>query len=646
MAKSPRFRPPPGPAGRTPPSQPAWVRDFQAAVAAHNAGRLDEAEGLYRAVLARQPTHADSLSFLGVLLQQRGGDLEEAARLTGDALAQDRRNPAYLIHHANALQAAGRLDEAKAAYDRALVINPRSADALTNLGCILRTQGSPAEAEPYHRRALAADPNHAIAHQNLSAALSDLGRKGEAVESIVAAIRLNPGLATAHQGLAALMIDLQRWGDAVTALTHALRLAPNDATMLSAMGTAVLGQGQVQEALEWQRRAAAAAPDNADYQFNLGNSLVAAGDPRAAVEAFRAAMRLRPTHFAAATNLSHALAQFAGPEEREALLTEASDGGKLAAARFSRGVLRLEQGNLLQGWPDYDARFMGDLARHGRRLDIPLWQGTDIPNRTVLIWREQGIGDEIMFATALAHLARRHARMRFIFECTDRLAGLFTRAFADRPNLEVQVETGGDAGADMHRSLGGVSSLLRNRLAGFVHTVLPLKPREDLMGAWRARLDGLPPGLRVGLCWRSRLLTRDRLGSYLLLEDLAPLFGLAGVQWVGLQAGLAPEERAVLDQRGWHLHQWDDLDLVNDLEGVAALSATLDLVVSVPTAVGEMAAAVGTPTWRLAAGRDWTALGTPVRPWYPAQRLVTPPPGQGFAQLPQHVATLLRSLVA
>ncbi|MBB6254652.1 tetratricopeptide repeat protein [Nitrospirillum iridis] len=642
MAKAPPFRPPPGPKRAQP--QSAVARDFAAAVEAHNAGRLDEAERHYRAVLARQPRHADSLSFLGVLLLSRGGQEAEAIRLTGDALAQDKRNLAYLVHHANALQAAERLDEAKSVYERALVAHPRSADAATNLGALLRVLGRPADAEACHRRALADDPGHAVAHLNLAAALTDLNRKPEAMASLVGAIRLNPSLVEAHQNLGTLLMEAGRWRDAITALTHAQGLAPARADLQSALGSALLGADRLMEAVTWQRRAVASAPDNADYRFNLGNSLVALDRAREAAAAFQEALRLRPSHFAAATNLSHALAQFATPAEREALLTEAAEAGKLAAARFSRGVLRLEQGRLTQGWPDYDARFAGELARHGRRLDVPLWQGADIPNRTVLIWREQGIGDEIMFATALAHLARRHARMRFVFECTGRLEGLFVRAFADLPNLEVRVETAGDAGADMHRPLGGVSSLLRARLSAFADTGLPLRPDLERVAMWGPRLASLPPGLRVGLCWRSRLATRDRKASYLSAPDLAPLIAVPGIQWVNLQAGLEPAESAVFDRLGRCLHRWDDLDLVDDLEGLAALSAQLDLVISAPTAVAEMAAAVGTPTWRLAPGRDWTSLGTAVRPWYPAQRLVVPPQAASFAQLPGHVAALLAAL--
>jgi ADP-heptose:LPS heptosyltransferase len=92
------------------------------------------------------------------------------------------------------------------------------------------------------------------------------------------------------------------------------------------------------------------------------------------------------------------------------------------------------------------------------------------------------------------------------------------------------------------------------------------------------------------------------------------------------------------------LHAWPDLDLMQDLDGVAALIAGLDLVVTAATSMGEMAAALGVPVWRLAPGRDWTHLGTAVRPWYPAMRVITPLPGQPYAAVVDTVRTSLAAL--
>jgi hypothetical protein len=95
-----------------------------------------------------------------------------------------------------------------------------------------------------------------------------------------------------------------------------------------------------------------------------------------------------------------------------------------------------------------------------------------------------------------------------------------------------------------------------------------------------------------------------------------------GLVFVNLQydrcdAELEAAERAL----GVRVHRWTEVDLMNDLEETAALTAALDLVLSAPTSAGELAGALGIPTWRITGGRDWTMLGSDRRPWFPAMQV-------------------------
>lgn len=639
-------RPPPPPARpvsvRVPP--PGVQADFQAGVDLHNAGRLDEAAARYRAVLAVQPRHAATLSFLGVLRQQQGA-LEEAVSLTGAAVRADGGNAVYLLHHGNALQSAGRTVKALGIYQQAMRLAPNSADIATNLGCALRTLRRYEEAEAWQRRAVAAEPRHALSHLNLGGVLADMGRRDEAAAVLATAIALDPGLVAAYHGLAVVQTDLGRLPAAHQTLARAWSLAPGRADLASALGTLAQAEGRLAEAVEWHRQAAAAAPDVAEIHYNLGNALMALGRGGEAADCFRRALALQPGLFAAATNLSHALAASAAPAEREALLDRVVAETGLPAARFSRGVLRLEQGRLAEGWPDYNARFDGELARFGRQLPCPRWDGADAPGRTVLVWREQGVGDELMFASVLPDLAAAYPAMRFIFECDARMRALFARSLS---GITVRAAYQGETPAtDFHLPLGHAAALVRSTLAGFPARADGGYLRADATrrADWGQRLDGLGPGLRMGLCWRSTLQTRDRRHAYLDAADVAPLLVLPGVHAVNLQAQLSGEELAAFGRLpGAALHGWSDLDLMQDLDGVAALIAGLDLVVTAATSIGELAASLGVPVWRLAPGRDWTHLGTGVRPWYPAMRIITPAPGQPFTAVVDTVRTSLAAL--
>ncbi|WP_155903601.1 hypothetical protein [Azospirillum brasilense] len=126
-------------------------------------------------------------------------------------------------------------------------------------------------------------------------------------------------------------------------------------------------------------------------------------------------------------------------------------------------------------------------------------------------------------------------------------------------------------------------------------------------------------------------MTESRRSAYSRLDEWGALFAVPGVVFVTLQYGACEAERAAAEAHfGVAIHRWDDLDLTDDFDGTAALMASLDLVIAPATAVGELAAALGVPVWRFG-GRDWTQLGSAVRPWFPAQRLFRPQAGEDIS---------------
>jgi hypothetical protein len=174
-----------------------------------------------------------------------------------------------------------------------------------------------------------------------------------------------------------------------------------------------------------------------------------------------------------------------------------------------------------------------------------------------------------------------------------------------------------------HVAAGSLPGLLRGHLADFAGPAGYLRAREDQVAPWRRRLADLdgagPRTLKVGLCWRSGLDVESRAGRQSDLADWAPLLALPGVTAVTLMYGDTTAERAALGLLA--PHHFPALDQRDDLEGLAALLSSLDLVVTAPTATGELAGALGVPVWRLAGELDVTCLGTGARPWFPSMRV-------------------------
>src|SRR6266851_7888731 len=196
-------------------------QNFESAVTLHEAGRLSEAEGIYRNILAVDPKHVSSLHLLGVIALQVGRH-DVAVDLIGQAITANKRNADFHNNIGVALRALGRLDEAIDHFRRALKLKPDHADAHNNLGLGLKDQGQLEEAEGRYRRALSIWPDHAEARNNLGLALMWQGRLAEAVALYRQALALNPHYGEAYTNLAMALVTAQEFAAALAALRCAL----------------------------------------------------------------------------------------------------------------------------------------------------------------------------------------------------------------------------------------------------------------------------------------------------------------------------------------------------------------------------------------------------------------------------------------
>ena len=293
----------------------------------HQAGRLQEALGLYRDVLAARPNHPDALNLGGIATFQLG-DANQGLKLLRAAIAH---KPDHVDAHnnlGNVLKASGKLEEAEAAYRRALDIKPDYADAHFNLGILLEEVGKlddaeaayrgalevkpdfaealfklgnvlPAvgkleEAEAAYRCALEIKPDYWDAHNNLGNALKELGKFDEAEAAYRRAVEIKPDHAEAHYNLGIVLQELSKLDDAVAAYHSALDIKPDYVGAHVNLGLVLQDSGKLDEAEAAYERAIAIEPDYAQVHCNLGDLLMERGDPGAAVEVCDAYLKTHP----------------------------------------------------------------------------------------------------------------------------------------------------------------------------------------------------------------------------------------------------------------------------------------------------------------------------------------------------------------
>ena len=287
-------------------------------------------------------------------------------------------------------------------------------------------------------------------------------------------------------------------------------------------------------------------------------------------------------------------------------------------------------GQLSEGWSQYEYRFDAPDENLPRRPSPPAyWEGEDLIGKSVVVWTEQGLGDEVLHASILPEVIERAGRCTI--ECSKRMVPVFARSF---PSATVVGYKASDIPAtsagnfDYQIPLASLGRHFRPDFASFPHHDGYLKADADKVAALRARYEALAKGRRiVGLSWRSK---NERAGEAksMTLSELAPILQVPGVLFVNLQYGDCTEELAdVREQFGIEVVQDAAVDPLADMDMFFAQVAAMDLVLSTSNTTAHVAGAQNIPVWVLlphgSKGLIWYwFLRRDDSPWYPAARLI------------------------
>jgi tetratricopeptide (TPR) repeat protein len=319
---------------------------IDAALEHQRAGRLVEAEAIYRGILKAEPDNAEVLHMYGCLALQAGAP-EVAVKAIERAIAADGRISAYHVSLGQTLLQLQQPDRALGSFRAAAEIAPDSAIAHFFTAFVLSGQGRVAEARAGYEKALDVKPDFPQALFNLGSLLQSDGDLAGAIARYRAALALLPDFAEAHLNLG---ISLVASGDATAALPHferAAALQPDRPEMQDALGNGLVELEQYDPAIAAYRRALALAPKTAAIQFNLGNAFRRAGRFEAALVSYRDALELDPTLANAALEMGHVLRDLGRRGEAVAYFRRAlalDPHLALAAAGLSL-CLRLDRGS-------------------------------------------------------------------------------------------------------------------------------------------------------------------------------------------------------------------------------------------------------------------------------------------------------------
>jgi tetratricopeptide (TPR) repeat protein len=308
---------------------------FDEAVLHHRAGRLNDAQRLYRQILAIDPHHAETHHLLG-LIAYRTGALDEAVDLLSQATRENQSQPTYWFNLGVVLQKQGKGAEALSAYERALTLHPQYPEAHSNAGNVLMELGRLEDAAAAYQRVLRIRPDYVEAHNNLGVVLKEQGKLDDARMSYEQAIRLAPNYLEAQCNLGSVLMDQGSLDSAVTCFERALQIKPDYVKAMYHLAFALMWQKRFEEALTYLRQ-------SANLKQNHGKPVTQPAVSRARLKHDVEQIRylsdrglLREGYSAYRDALAHLSRRAAGNLERSSRMTVSPAELQAIAASFNR----------------------------------------------------------------------------------------------------------------------------------------------------------------------------------------------------------------------------------------------------------------------------------------------------------------------
>lgn len=465
---------------------------------------------------------------------------------------------------ADVAKALSAIHEATSLFLQSLAAKQDDVLALHKLAALLLTHNYSEAAASYYGKVLELRPHFVEALTNAGTACMRLGELDKAVSHYQQALQQQPQYVLAMNGLAVTFKHQGRFDEAIALFQAALKLQPGNAELLNNLGATLLDMHQVSEAINLFRRSIAADPN------------------------------YHPAHMGLALAL-------------------------------------LFDGQWAEGWRHYEQRWFGsNFALQGlvqkSTTQLPNWQGqtVDPASNKLLVFCEQGLGDNLQFARYIPLAAEKFAKVTLF--CHAPLFNIFTGSFCQLKNVEVIKALPNDHSAwDYHCYIMSLPLAFGTTPDNLPNQTPYLRSPGNRVSYWGQRLQevaGDKP--RVGLVWAGGRRLRDDRQRSIALAQFAALLQMDGVAWVSLQKDPpadTTESRALTSR----LIDW--MPEIIDFADTAALIDTLDLVISVDTSVAHLAGALGKPVWLLNRySGDWRwMIEREDSPWYPSMRIFNQP---------------------
>lgn len=589
---------------------------LQQALQLLNGGNLPMAGQLFEGVLQQEPHNFVALNGRGFIALQQNRLPQSAADFQQSLGVNQKQSFAHKMLGI-AQGAMGQFDASMQSFTAALALDPKDPEVYFNRANFRFQAGQAQEALADLDSAIKLRGSYLEARSNranLLIQLSDFARAEKDLDYLVAKVTNNPDIWVAL-GLAKHKIGKQR--EAMQCNERALKLVPNHPDALLNSSSVTYEQDEYSAALGWAERALAATPKRAEAHYAKAQALMALSRFDEAMVSYSEAIELNPNYAEAwmGRGLTKARLRDLGGAvvdyDRAVVLRSDYD-----EAIFNKGHVHLEHREFDAGWAAYEHRFGMSSLGIVNLSGIAVWDGKPLSGK-LLVRCEQGLGDQILFASVLPDLLKQVPNVCLQLE--PRLVPLFQRSFPGIEVISKDKKQPPDVAAQI--CIGSLPQFYRKTETDFTVAQVPyLIADATKTEAMRQALA--PNGEKIiGVNWRS---FRNKYADdkSIELKDLAALFALPNCTIVNLQYGDTKDEIRAAEAAGLYFNKAVTVDLTKDIDGVASLLDACDVVVSVSNSTAHIAGALGKPVLLMLPYRTgklwyWSEAKGEGSLWYP-----------------------------
>lgn len=531
-------------------------------VASKRLGKTQQAFSAFKKVININPNYADGFNNFGTTLLENGR-LGEAIEAFNTAISLKSDHSGAYFNMGNALKKQGKLEAATNAYQTAISIKPDYAEAYNSLGIALKAQGKLSQAVESYTKAILLQPENAEVCNNKAIVFQAQGKLDEAIVLYNHAISLKPDYADAYNNIGNVFKQQGRLDKAMAAYAKAISLNPDHVSAYNNRGNALQEQGNLDEAGRYYTKALSLEPDYADALYNMGNVFYDQGKLDEAIECYRKALLTEPDY---------------------------------ADAYYNIGRIYWQRQDFVQAFNFMEWRWQKKQRSIGVQLKCgkPTWNGE--ARNKVFVWKEQGVGDEVMFSSMLSEVNKKSKKL--IVECDKRLIPLYRRSFSKRIKFVDDRKLISEHEYDSHVAIGSLPIYFRKRLSDFSGVSSGwLKADRKKTNAFKRKLQAKNSERIIGISWLTNSSEARSKRRNISTNLFANCLKQIPAKYVNLQYGNIDKALSDLNLKfGLNLSQIDELDLFNDLDGFAALISACDIVISIDNATVHFAGALGVDT--------------------------------------------------